>query len=60
MSPTKRTVSLAIRGRNMLGLTWSIGGAGFTIMPVSAATNTWAPAASAADLSIPVMRACAM
>ena len=39
----------------MRGSTASIGGAGFTVRSVSAAVNTCAPAASAADLSIPVI-----
>ena len=59
MSPTNRTVSEHSSGRNICGSIGMNGGTGLTVRSVSAATNTCAPAASAADLSIPLTLACA-
>ncbi len=59
MSPTNLTVSLARNGLNVRGSTGMNGGAGSTVRSVSAAVNACAPAASAADLSTPLILPCA-
>ena len=60
MSPTKRTTSLATIGRRSRCSSTGIGGGAISTPSMSAPVRTWMfGRASAADASIPVMRACA-
>ena len=60
MSPTNRAVSAASSGRYICASTGMNGGGGLTIPPTSAAVKTCAPAASASEVSMPLILACAM